>query len=510
MKKRYIPIILLFVVLTQGCKHKDTPLHNRDFCAGKNQRDSLTIAGELGFAESYSSEKTGVYVLEEGDISMIARAWLTDHAEKSIDIQYFIFSVDNIGLIACDYLVRAADRGVKVRIIVDDIMVEAEEEDIATLDAHENIEIKIFNPNINIGKNLAGKIGKVLTDFKGINRRMHNKCFIADDLIAITGGRNIADEYFDYDHDYNFRDRDILVLGKTVRDMKNSFELYWNHPLSIPVASLVKPDRLALSGPDRYEKLHQYACDSSNYWPQVREKIRNLPTAFHALQLSGGIVWTDSVEYIADDPAKNKTPESWSGSGRTTEYLMQMVRDAKQSIDIQSPYLITTKEVRELFQSKTKEGVKIRIMTNSLESTDNTEAFSGYQRDRKALLATGVRIFEYKPDAAIRKKIMTGALTGNPEFTPVFGLHAKTMVIDGRITAVGTFNLDPRSAHLNTECFVVVHSENIARGVMKIMEEEFSPDNCWETTRDFNPDSQVSVGKRIKTLTRRIVPKKIL
>lgn len=149
-------------------------------------------------------------------------------------------------------------------------------------------------------------------------------------------------------------------------------------------------------------------------------------------------------------------------------------------------------------------------MTNSLESTDNTEAFSGYQRDRKALLATGVRIFEYKPDAAIRKKIMTGALTGNPEFTPVFGLHAKTMVIDGRITAVGTFNLDPRSAHLNTECFVVVHSENIARGVMKIMEEEFSPDNCWETTRDFNPDSQVSVGKRIKTLTRRIVPKKIL
>lgn len=154
--------------------------------------------------------------------------------------------------------------------------------------------------------------------------------------------------------------------------------------------------------------------------------------------------------------------------------------------------------------------MKIRILTNSLASTDNLEAFSGYQRDREKLLKTGIRIFEFRPDAAKRMKIMTGELQETLDYKPIFGLHAKTMVIDNKITVIGTFNLDPRSANLNTECIVVVNSNKISAGVLSEMEEEFLPENSWETTVNFNPDSKVKKGKRLKTWARKIIPKEIL
>jgi len=186
------------------------------------------------------------------------------------------------------------------------------------------------------------------------------------------------------------------------------------------------------------------------------------------------------------------------------------VNQAKHSIDIQSPYLVTTELSRTLFKKAVERGVKIRILTNSLASTDNLEAFSGYQRDRKQLLETGVRIFEFRPDAACRYHVMTGALQKKLEYTPIFGLHAKSMVIDERISVIGTFNLDPRSAHLNTECITVINSEKMAKSVMKGIEEELQPENAWETTKDWNPDHKVNMKKRAGTFIRRIVPKSIL
>ena len=154
--------------------------------------------------------------------------------------------------------------------------------------------------------------------------------------------------------------------------------------------------------------------------------------------------------------------------------------------------------------------IKIRILTNSLASTDNVEAFSSYQSDRQKLLKTGIRIFEFRPDAAERTKIMTGELQLKLKHKPIFGLHAKSMVIDGITTVIGSFNLDPRSANLNTECIVVVNSKKISEGVLKGMEEEFKPENSWETTMTFNPDSEVGKYKRLKTWTRKVIPKKIL
>ena len=209
--------------------------------------------------------------------------------------------------------------------------------------------------------------------------------------------------------------------------------------------------------PNRFNNLHLYACNPENFWPQIRTRIENLPSTFRNIQSSGGLVWVDSVSFVSDIPGKNDGTQGLGGGGLTTDALIELVKNAKHTIDIQSPYLITTELSQNLFKDATQRGVEIRILTNSLSSTDNVEAFSGYQRDREKLLATGVRIYEFKPDAAVRLKIMTSALQEEIDYAPIFGLHAKSMVIDGHTTVIGTFNLDPRSANLNTECLTIIH-----------------------------------------------------
>ncbi|MFK7812043.1 MAG: phospholipase D family protein [Maribacter sp.] len=508
----FLAIILILVLLT-SCKEDKNPLAvviTSNFCEDMHRDDSTSLSKELEDISELMETKTGVYVLEDGGGAMVTRAWLTEYAEQTIDIQYFIFSMDNVGLIACDYLVRAADRGVKIRLLVDDIMVDADIQDVLTLDSHENISIKVYNPGVNLGKNIFEKIGKLATDFRSFNQRMHNKTFIVDDKVVITGGRNIANEYFDYDHEYNFRDRDVLLLGKETKNVNASFQKFWQSDLSVDIIDLVDEVPDNVTNENRFDKLHEYACNPDNFWPQVREKIKNLPAAFPILKKSGALVWVDDVEFTSDEPGKNDGNSGLGGGGITTSKLMSLVQNAKTSIDIQSPYLITSELSRELFQKATDRGVKIRILTNSLASTDNLEAFSGYQKDREALLETGVRIFEFRPDAAERKRIMTGELQAVIDYQPIFGLHSKSMVVDEEITVIGTFNLDPRSANLNTECLAIINSKDVASSVLKGIEEEFKPENAWETTLEFNPDSEVSNLKRIKTWTRKILPKDIL
>ena len=507
--KQYCLIGLLLLVSCTK-KNKETPLPTKDFCSNIHRNDSITLSKELEDFSKVMQTKTGVYVLEDGGGSLVTRAWLTEYAEKTIDIQYFIFSTDNVGLIACDYLVRAADRGVKVRILVDDIMVDAAMEDILTLDSHPNIDIKIYNPGVNLGKNIIGKLKKFSTDYRSANQRMHNKTFIVDEKIVITGGRNMADEYFDYDHEYNFRDRDVLLVGKIAKDVNKSFESFWNSALSVPITGIT--DEVAENANDshRFDKLHQYACNPENFWPQIRTKIENFQNTIQNIKASKELIWMDNVSFVSDIPGKNDGKSGLGGGGNTTTALIDLVKKAKSSIDIQSPYLITSELSQNLFREAINRGVKIRILTNSLASTDNVEAFSSYQSDRETLLKTGIKIYEFRPDAAERTKIMTGALQKKLDYKPIFGLHAKSMVVDGKITVIGTFNLDPRSANLNTECIVIIPSEKIASGVLMGMEKEFQPENAWETTLESNPDSKVGKIKRIKTWTRKVIPKNIL
>lgn len=504
--------LFIAILILSSCaeQKEDNPKITTDFCASIHRNDSTSLSEELRDVEELMKTKTGVYVLEDGAGSMVSRAWLTEYAEETIDIQYFIFSTDNVGLIACDYLVRAADRGVKVRILVDDIMVDASLEDILTMDSHKNISIKIYNPGMNLGKSILTKAKNVLTDFRSVNQRMHNKTFIVDGKVVITGGRNIADEYFDYDHEYNFRDRDVLLLGKASKDVDASFKEFWNDALSVPVTELGEGSKDEIADKNKFNRLHAYACDPENFWPQVRTRIKNIPTAFRTLRSSGDFIWVDQVDFVSDVPGKNDGESGLGGGGASTTALIELVKSAKTSLDIQTPYLITSGLSQDLFREAVQRGVKVRILTNSLASTDNVEAFSSYQTDRETLLQTGVEIYEFRPDAKERTRIMTGELQKTLDHKPIFGLHAKSMVVDGSITVIGTFNLDPRSANLNTECISVIHSEKIASGVLHGMEEEFKPENSWKIELDFNPDSEVSNIKRVKTWTRKILPKDIL
>jgi putative cardiolipin synthase len=505
-----LTLLLFIFVLMNSCQHQTKQKPNIDFCANTHRNDTLSLTQQLTDIDSLMCQKTGVYVLDDGAGALVTRAWFCEYAERTIDIQYFIFSTDNVGLIGCDYLVRAADRGVKIRIIVDDIMVNADPEDILIMDSHPNISIKIYNTGINLGKSIWGKAKKLATDFRSANQRMHNKTFIVDGRIAVTGGRNLADEYYDYDHEYNFRDRDVLLWGKATAQMDTSFNQFWDSPLSMPITQLLEKEADNANDPHRFDKLHQYACDPENFWPQIRTRIDHFQTTVQRIKNSGELVWVDSVAFVSDMPGKNDGSQGLGGGGVCTNALISLVKNAKRSIDIQSPYLITTDLGQKLFREAVNRGVKVRILTNSLASTDNVDAFSSYQKDRQTLLSTGIHIFEFKPDAAERYKIMTGEIQKKLNYAPIFGLHAKTMVVDGQITVIGTFNLDPRSANLNTECVAIVHSEKVAAQVTKAIEQDIKPENAWEITKDWNPDSQVGAMKRAKTWTRKVLPKDIL
>lgn len=505
-------MMLLGILLFSACSSNKTQYEpiDEDFCAEIHFNDPHPLSEQLEPFSEISNSRTAVYSLEEGENAMIGRAWLCESAEKTIDIQYFIFSADNVGLIAVDYLLRAAESGVKVRIIVDDIMVKADADELLALDSHPNFSIKIYNPTINIGKNFPRKILGLTTNFRGVNQRMHNKTFIVDEKVVITGGRNIADEYFDYDHEYNFRDRDVLLIGKSVKEVSSSFEQFWDSELSVPVSKVVDAKDYNLNTEVKMDWIHQYACNPDNFWPQVRERIKAVPDAFQQIQESGDLVWVEDVNFVSDAPGKNDGSEGLAGGGICTDSLINLIKRAKKSIYIQSPYLITTELSQQLFRQAIDRGVSINILTNSLSSTDNLEAFNGYQRVRKILLEIGVNIYEFKPDAKIRYEVMTGALQQEIDFTPIFGLHAKSMVIDRKVSVIGTFNLDPRSANLNTECVAIIHDAKIGEKLFNAIEEDMKPENAWHTTLNFNPDSEAGSLKRFKAWMRGLVPKSIL
>lgn len=497
-------IYILFILIGISCKNQPVvPLVEKVYC--DNYADSQHFS--LDFLSDFSGDSTGVFVLEEGEEAITSRAHLSQAAQKTMDIQYFIYSEDNVGTISCDYMLQAACKGVNVRVLVDDLMVDVNTDYILALSQHKNVSIKIYNPNLNIGKNLPSKLYETMTDFRGINQRMHHKTFIIDQSIAITGGRNIADEYFDYDHRYNFRDRDVLLIGKAVKNIQTAFDEYWNHELSIPIEDIIGYSSIDFDPEDTYRYIQHYANDSTNFWPEIRNQI---PDIMSKIMQSPQFYWVDSVSFVSDIPGKNESEYGLSGGGLSTDALIHLVKNARNEVMIQSPYLIISDLGFNLFKDAVDRGVNVTILTNSLASTDNLEAFSGYQKNRERLLDSGIKIYEYRPDALIRKELMRGKLQRKLNYIPIFGLHAKTMVVDSTISVIGTFNLDPRSANLNTECITIIHDERINSDLKKMMIKENLPENAWKVTKDYNPDSEAGFSKRMKAWTRKILPTSIL
>jgi putative cardiolipin synthase len=355
--------------------------------------------------------KSGVYVLDTGTQALLARAWLADHAKESIEVQYFIWSTDNIGILAAEALLRAAERGVRVRVIVDDLLIDAPDKSLLALALHPNIDIRIYNPQSSVGVPLHKRLLNALTDFRGVNQRMHDKTLVVDGKIGITGGRNMAAEYFDYNHEYNFRDRDALLLGEAVKAMRASFERFWNSELSVKVEDLYDGWGLMQSNvrvndeeiKRVYRELHEYAKSPENFAPEVRAAIVATPASF--ARLAQQIVW-GKVEFISDRPGKNENQFRLDGGGQTASALGKLVQNARVRIVIQSPYLVLSDKAMELFRQVTARGITVRINTNSLASTDNLAAFSGYRNQRDRLLKMGLQIYEYKPAPEVQLKLM--------------------------------------------------------------------------------------------------------
>jgi len=457
--------------------------------------------------------KSGIYVLDTGGEALLARAWLAEHAKESIDVQYFIWSTDNIGILAADALLTAAERGVRVRVIVDDLLIDAPDKSLLALALHPNIDIRIYNPRTSVGVPMQKRLLNVLTDFRGVNQRMHDKTVMVDGKVAITGGRNMATEYFDYNHEYNFRDRDALLLGEAVKAMQANFESFWNSPLSVKVEELY--DGLGLMQKNVrvndeeiaqvYRELHDYAKSPENFAPEVRAAIAATPTSF--ARLAQQMTWC-KVEFISDVPGKNDNQVSLGGGGQTTSALVRLVQSAQVRIVIQSPYLVLSDGAMELFRQITARGVKVRINTNSLASTDNLPAFSGYRNQRDRLLEMGLQIYEYRPAPEVQRKLMQDSPAA-PRKAPVFSLHAKTLVVDAKTVYIGTFNFDPRSENLNTEVGAIIHDEALARAVEASIETDMAPGNSWDAAKD-DPDQYVSFAKRSKVRLYQLMPIKPL
>lgn len=442
------------------------------------------------------AEKTGVYILDMGEEALMGRAWLAQHATRSIDIQYFIWSTDNIGILAAEMLLQAADRGVTIRVLVDDFLIDAHNKTLLLLAAHPNVHIRIYNPNFNVGTSIWRRIMNSILDFRGTNQRMHDKTAIFDGLAGITGGRNMADEYFDFDHEYNFRDRDVLLLGSAVQGMTENFNEFWQSPLAVPVEQLLDDSENQFPADEvqrKYEELHAYAADPANFELAIRNAIEDMPSYFR--QILQAMVW-DDVRFINDKPGKNTGESGFSGGGESTSDLVSAVAGAKHSILIQSPYLILPTGGIELLEELHQRGVRIRISTNSLASTDNPAAFSGYFKQRTRMLNAGIELYEFKP----HPQIQTDLVERYPQLAdknPIFAIHAKSMVIDGSKIFIGTFNLDPRSANLNTEVGALVDNEQLGLQLTQSIERDIRPENSWRTTSNFNPDREVTRGKRL-------------
>lgn len=454
--------------------------------------------------------QSGVYVLDTGEEALLARAWLADNARHSIEVQYFIWSTDNIGILAAEALLRAAERGVKVRVIVDDLLIDAPDRSLLALAKHPNIDIRIYNPQTSVGVPLQTRVWNVATNFRGFNQRMHDKTVIIDGRIGITGGRNMAAEYYDYNHTYNFRDRDVLVLGEAVGAMRANFERFWASPLAAPVEDLYdglglmqKSVRVSDAEVQQvYRELQAYAQSPDNFAPEVRAAIQATPESF--VRVARNTVW-GRVEFIADGPGKNDGGPGLRGGGATTTALARLLDGARERVVIQSPYLVMSDAALELFARLRARGVAVRINTNSLASTDNLPAFSGYRNQRARLLAMGIEIFEYRPDAAVQRTLMARTPATAQRTPPVFSLHAKSLVVDGAVAYIGTFNLDPRSENLNTEVGIVMHDAQLARQLEAAIEVDMAPGNSWNAARD-DPDQFASWGKRSKTRMYQLLP----
>jgi putative cardiolipin synthase len=392
--------------------------------------------------------RSGFHPLPDGLDALGARLALIDRAERSIDAQYFLLKKDEAGAAFAGKLLEAADRGVRVRFLLDDVFTTARDESLLALDAHPNVEIRLFNPVARGGIRWVNFLG----DFERANRRMHNKSFTVDDQVTIVGGRNIASEYFQLKADSEFVDFDMLAFGPVAAGVSTSFDRYWNHPLSYPVAELRRDihsyDALREELLAAVDRLGQGIYLKSIDTPLVRDLL-DRKTLFYAAE----------AEVITDDPDKLLNKISMDQKVLVTR-MAEVIANAKSEVIVINPYFIPRDSGIAFWQGVVDRGVKVTVLTNSLASTNHVAVHSGYARYRRRLLGAGVDLYEARADA-------TPVNPDTGEKLESLTLHTKLIVIDQRQVFVGSLNLDPRAIDINTEMGVLIDSPEMVASMVE-------------------------------------------
>lgn len=412
--------------------------------------------------------------LDHNATALAVRLELCELAQRSLDLQYYIFRDDDSGRLLAAALVRAAERGVQVRLLLDDLDASGRESTLGRLDALPGLEVRLFNPLP--WRGLLRPLS-LLRDPGRINRRLHAKALIADDTLAVVGGRNIGDEYFAPEAELAFADIDVLVRGQLARQVAVSFDSHWHSPWARPL-ELLRRRRAALEAARRTRGRLARA-------PEHRQPAEVLARDSEARELLSRLRqgdWPDlpgNGQVLADLPAK-VDPQQAVAEGVFDGALRHLVDGAQRELMIMTPYLVPRPEGVAILRQLRERGLRVRILTNSLAATDVVAVHGGYRRYRRALLELGVELYEYRPTGywgrRLRRLIRGDHLRAS--------LHAKTVLADDERLYIGSANLDPRSRHLNIELGIAIHSAELAAELRVCFEDAILPVNAWQLQLD--------------------------
>ena len=447
------------------------------------------FADEVG---QHPQNQSGFYFLPNGIDALSARLLMADHAERSIDAQYYVIKNDDVGRAFIAALLRAADRGVRVRLLVDDIDTLGYDAGMAGLDSHPNFEIRVFNPFAN---RTFRKLDAI-KDFSRINRRMHNKSFTVDNQITLFGGRNIANEYFGAQEDAAFFDLDVASVGTIVKDISNMFDAYWNHERAAPIPAFAKlpkdPDAELIRIRKELEDWQQEIV-KTKYAKVVRK------TYIEFEKYEKEFIWAP-YQLVYDSPDKAFKSRAKNVPSITTP-IRESLLAAQREIIIVSPYFVPLKRGIEALTKIHGKGVNVTILTNSRAANNQALVHAGYSPARIPLLKNGIKIYEVRPTAEVIE-------FETVEFSSAKAtLHTKAYIVDRNEIFIGSFNFDPRSAKINTELGVIVKSPDIANSMAEKVDaalktktfELFINDNGGIVWRAYNDGDEVILTREPHT-----------
>lgn len=410
--------------------------------------------------------ESGLVMLASNLDAFVARALSARASERSLDLMYYIWKQDLSGRLLLAEAIMAADRGVRVRLLLDDIGAASNDPSLLALDAHPRIEVRLFNPTRARAGRLRRGAEMALRAFS-VTRRMHNKAWIADGRVAIVGGRNVGDEYFDASESGHFRDLDLLSFGPVVDQAESTFDAYWNSPAALPIAALADADGDALAAMKARLRTLADSDEARPYLEQLRQRV--------SLQdlLASHLHWSSQARLLADPPEKVMSLE---GDNWMMHELAPLLLSARERLEITSPYFVPGDAGTSALVGLVQHGVAVSVLTNSLAATDVAAVHGGYAPYRRPLLRGGVALFELRPSAGSISYSLHGSSNAS--------LHTKAFTVDERLGFIGSLNFDPRSVSLNTEMGVVFEAPALVAEMRALFAEETSLNFSYEVQLD--------------------------